>query len=61
MIHQGAKILNPEKRKKLFDWIDTLEFQTLKLPRPDKVFFLDVPPDISDKLVEKKEQREYIQ
>ena len=32
------------------DWLDRLEFETLKLPRADLVLFLDVPVEISQKL-----------
>ena len=59
MAHQGTKFLHPEERRGYFIWLDNLEFQTLKIPRPDKSYVLRVPADIAQKLVDKKEAREY--
>lgn len=61
MIHQWAKFPSDKQRVAFFEWVDELEFTTLWLPRPDLVFFLDVPPSISDTLVSKKEKRDYIE
>lgn len=60
MIHQTGKIVEPTERVKFLDWLYELEYEICGIPKPDKVLFLDVPPDISQKLIEKKEQREYI-
>lgn len=50
MLHQAGKIQNKQERNKFLRWLDKFEFKTLKLPRPNKIFFLDVPPVISKKL-----------
>ncbi|MBQ3379650.1 MAG: deoxynucleoside kinase [Clostridia bacterium] len=50
-IHQGVK-LSKETRKEYFDWLYEYEFERLKLPKPDTVIFLDVPPAVSIKLME---------
>ncbi len=66
MVHQAWKIKwkNEEKRLKkiddFLDWLMELEFDILEIPKPDKVIFLDVKPEIANKLVEKKEKRAYI-
>lgn len=60
MIHQAGKIHDSQKRLEYLDWLSELEFEICWIPRPDKVLFLDVHPDISQKLVEKKEKRDYI-
>lgn len=60
MIHQAGKIQAPDERIAFLDWLSELEFEILWIPRPDKVLFLDVPPEISQRLVEKKESRSYI-
>lgn len=60
MIHHGGKMQNHEERIEFLNWLSELEFEILWIPRPDKVLFLDVPPEVSQKLVEKKEAREYI-
>lgn len=60
MIHQSGKIQGKEKRKKFMKWLYKLEFKIFGIPKPDFVLFLDVPPKVSQKLVEKKESRDYI-
>lgn len=43
MAHQGGKIQEASERKKLYEWIDTLEFGLLELPKPDIRIFLHMP------------------
>lgn len=50
MLHQAGKLTSLEEINNYCDWLDSLEFDTLKLPRPNRVIFLDVPVDISIKL-----------
>ncbi|MBO4412474.1 MAG: deoxynucleoside kinase [Clostridia bacterium] len=50
MIHQACKIEDEKERDKFLNWIDNLEFDIVKLPRPNKVFFLNMPPNISKSL-----------
>lgn len=52
MVHQAVKINNKEERNNYLDWLYDLEFNKFGLPIPDCVVFLDVPPDISQKLME---------
>jgi len=61
-IHQSSKIQNQEELNKFLDWLDNLEYNIFKIPRPQKVIFLNMPYKIGQKLVEKKqkEEREYI-
>lgn len=59
MAHQGAKFEQIEERRGYFIWLDNIEYEMLKIPRPDKSFVLRVPADIAQKLVDKKEKREY--
>lgn len=60
MIHQAGKIEDKKKRKKFMKWLYKLEFKIFGIPKPDLVLFLDVPPKVSQKLVEQKEKRDYI-
>lgn len=60
MIHQAGKIENIEERKKFLDWEYDLEYNIFGIPKADKVIFLDVPPDVSEKLLAMKEDRAYI-
>ncbi len=54
MLHQAAQIKDTERREEFLDFIDDFEFNTLKLPRPHIVFFLDVPVAISQKLANER-------
>lgn len=44
----------------LKDWLLDLEFNVLNIPKPNKVFFLDIPVAVSQQLVSKKGTRNYI-
>lgn len=59
MAHQGTKFKHAEERRGYFIWLDNLEFQMLKIPRPHKSFVLRVPAETAQQLVDQKEQREY--
>ncbi len=61
MIHQTGKIRDAKEKKDFLDWLAEIEYESMKIPRPHKVFFLDVPPDIAMRNIEKKETRKYIQ
>jgi dTMP kinase len=54
MIHQAGKINDKKERDKFLKWIDEFEFKTLKLPQPDTVIFLDVPPEISIQIAQSR-------
>lgn len=54
MLHQACKMTDRDKADEYLNWLDNLEFDTLKLPRPDKVFFLDMPIEYSSKLAESR-------
>ena len=58
MAHHSVK-LPPELRKEFIDWIKQLEYSVFKLPKPDFVIFLDMPPEISQTLILKKSPRTY--
>jgi dTMP kinase len=48
--HQGVKV-SGRKRQKLIAWIDWLENRLFQLPTADKVFFLNLPPTVSKRLM----------
>ncbi len=60
MIHQTGKIDDDAKAKEFLDWLYDLEYNILWIPKPDKVIFLNVTPEVSQKLVLKKEERTYL-
>ncbi|NVP18072.1 deoxynucleoside kinase [Candidatus Gracilibacteria bacterium] len=60
MIHQTGKISSKNERNDFLDWIYDLEFNIFGIRKPDKVIFLNVTPETSQKLVLKKDDREYL-
>lgn len=53
-IHQGSK-LEGEEREKFFRWLYDLEFDKMKLPKPDLVIRLDLPIELSETLMRHRE------
>lgn len=54
MVHQAVKIQDEVERKKFLHWLWDTEFTKMGLPVPDKVIFLNMPIDLSDKLIEQR-------
>lgn len=54
LIHQGAKIEDEEEKRKYLDWVTDFEYNKMGLPKPDVVVFLDVPPEVSIKLMKER-------
>lgn len=52
-IHQSAK-LAPTSREDFCHWLFDFEYHLMGLPAPDMVFFLDMPPEYSAKLLEER-------
>jgi thymidylate kinase/thymidylate synthase ThyX len=59
MAHQGTKFRNAEERRGYFIWLDNLEFEMLRVPRPTISFVLRVPAEVSQALVDQKGERSY--
>ena len=57
--HQTAKYNDIKEKNGLKKWIEELEYNIYKLPKPDLIFFLNMNPDISDKLILNKAKRDY--
>lgn len=49
-VHQCAK-LPKDQWDEYLDWLFELEYGKMSLPEPDKVFFLDMPAEVSQKLM----------
>lgn len=54
MVHQAVKIKDEAEREKFLHWLWDTEFIKMGLPVPDKVIFLNMPPSLSDKLIENR-------
>lgn len=53
IIYQMAKV-PPQERDAFIAWQEDFEYDRLGLPRPDAVLYLDVAPEVSQKLMEKR-------
>ncbi len=52
-VHQCSKL--PESEwKKFLDWLYDFEYEKVAIPKPDKVIFLDMPIEVSQKLLTKR-------
>jgi len=54
MVHQAAKIKDMEEKDRFLDWLWNFEFEIYKLPVPDCVIFLDMPPSFSRELMKER-------
>ena len=54
-VHQGSKVPEAE-RAEFFRWLYDLEYDRMDLPRPDLVVLLDMPVELSEQLMRKREQ-----
>ena len=53
-VHQASK-LSEEERKAYLDWLFDLEYRLLGLPAPDLVVYLDMPTELTEKMMRKRE------
>jgi len=61
-IHQGGKIVDNKKRKEFLAWLEELEFGVFKIPKPQVIFYLDVPVKITQELLKEEngKKKEYL-
>ena len=55
-VHQASK-LPEEERKAYLDWLFELEYHRLGLPEPDLVIYLDMPTEITERMMRSREDR----
>ena len=52
-VHQCSK-LSESEWEKFLDWLYDFEYNKIAIPKPDKVIFLDMPIEVSQKLLSKR-------
>lgn len=57
MVHQASKIKDEKEKKIFLNWLWDLEIVKFGLPAPDKVIFLNMPPEFSAKLMEQRKNK----
>ena len=63
-IHQGGKIANAKKRADFIKWLNELEYDVFKIPRPDITLYLSLPLPLVEDLIKernKKSVRKYVE
>lgn len=53
-VHQGSKLPDGERAEYL-RWLQELEYEKMGLPQPDLVIYLDMPTELADQLMRKRE------
>lgn len=62
-IHQGGKIKSDKKRQAFIEWLNEMEYDVFKIPRPDVVFYLNLSMPFIKNLIKernKKTKRAYL-
>ncbi len=54
-IHQGGKIKSAKKRNDFLNWLDKMEYEVFKIPRPDITLYLSLPIKIVLQLLKDRE------
>ena len=54
-IHQGGKIKSEKKRNDFIKWLDEMEYEVFKIPRPDITLYLSLPINIVLQLLKDRE------
>ena len=57
MVHQAGKIYDESERDEFLNWLFNLEFNLYGLPIPNKVFFLNMPPEKVKELIKNRENK----
>ena len=59
-VHQTTKE-PPEERRAFLKWLFDFEYRLLELPRPDRVVYLDLPTEISEEMMRRREAKTHTQ
>ncbi len=57
MVHQASKFTDPGDKAKYLEWLEDLEYEKMEIPRPDVVFFLNMPVDVAQKLMSERKNK----
>ncbi len=58
MVHQACKKTTQKERIEAIEWLANNEYNDLKLPRPDGVFYLEMPVEVSRMLRNKRDMND---
>lgn len=60
MGHQAAKIADKGERLRFLEWLNELEVTQLGIPRSDLVLYLNVPANVSRKIIKNRTKKWYL-
>ena len=60
MGHQAGKIDDLKERDTYLEWLYKMEYETFNIPKPDITILLYVSPEINQKLMAQREDKEYL-
>ena len=55
-IHQGAK-LNADERREFFKWLYSYEFDLMRLPKPDAVFYMSIDAELASSRLKSRQKK----
>jgi len=54
-IHQAGKIKSAKKRNDFMEWLEKMEYEVFKIPKPDLTLYLDLPIKVVLRLLKNRE------
>lgn len=57
MLHQATKLDSYTERDEYIDWLKDLEYEKMKLPVPELVIYLDMPPEKAEELRKERKNK----
>jgi dTMP kinase len=53
-IHQGGKIRDATKRRNFIKWLENMEYEVFRVPKPNVVFYLNLPMSVILRLIKER-------
>lgn len=57
MVHQASKIDDIDEKNSYLSWLEDLEYEKMKIPRPDVVIFLNMPTETAQELMAERKNK----
>lgn len=57
IVHQASKIHDKDDKDEFINWVENLEYEKMKLPRPDIVILLNMPVDKSIEITKERDNK----
>ena len=57
MVHQASKFEDKDEKDNYLEWLVDLEYEKMRIPKPDVVVFLNMPTEMAFKLMEDRKNK----